>query len=75
MDHRPVILEADGKVKYAAPGVGGGDLWAEKRRQERLEQLGFVVVRVSWEEVTRSPLLTVARRQRALSRGGAFRLA
>ncbi len=44
-----VIVEFDGKTKYAAgdPGV----LWAEKRREDRLRQLGLVVVRITWADL------------------------
>lgn len=41
-----VIIEVDGKVKYA-----GGDpevLWAEKRREDEMRSLGHVFVRVTW---------------------------
>ncbi|NHA66674.1 type IV toxin-antitoxin system AbiEi family antitoxin domain-containing protein [Phycicoccus flavus] len=44
-----VIVEFDGKVKY-----GSGDpavLWAEKRREDRLRRLGYVVVRVTWADL------------------------
>jgi very-short-patch-repair endonuclease len=61
-----VILEADGKVKYASSTARGDALWAEKCRQERLERLGFRVVRVSWDEVTRHPTQLVERVRRAL---------
>ena len=46
-----VIVEFDGKVKYAAgdPRV----LWDEKRREDRLRRLGYVVVRVTWADLER----------------------
>jgi len=42
-----VVLEADGKVKYT-----DRELWREKLRQERLERLGYRVVRALWNDVT-----------------------
>jgi very-short-patch-repair endonuclease len=45
-----VVLEADGKVKYT-----GRELWREKLRQERLERLGYRVVRALWSDVTARP--------------------
>jgi hypothetical protein len=41
-----VVLEADGKVKYT-----DSELWREKRRQHRLERLGYRVVRAIWADV------------------------
>ena len=41
-----VVLEADGKVKYT-----DAELWREKRRQHRLERLGYRVVRAIWADV------------------------
>lgn len=62
--HRTVV-EADGLLKYTVPA----DLWAEKLRQERIEELGWVVLRVTWAQVTRDPERTVARVRRAFARG------
>jgi hypothetical protein len=45
-----VIGECDGKLKYANDPEGSA-LWQEKRRQERLEDLGYVVVRWGWEDL------------------------
>jgi hypothetical protein len=48
---RRTLLEADGMVKYQGEERGPGDaLEREKRRQSRLEDLGWVVVRVLWPE-------------------------
>lgn len=46
-----VVVEFDGKVKYAQgnPTV----LWDEKRREDRLRRLGYVVVRVTWADLER----------------------
>ena len=46
-----VVGEGDGRLKYANARV----LWEEKKRQERLEDLGFTVVRFDWAEATRRP--------------------
>ncbi len=45
-----VVLEADGKLKYTDRA-----LWREKLRQERLERLGYRVVRALWNDVTAQP--------------------
>jgi hypothetical protein len=65
-----VIGEADGLLKY---DEGGPALRAEKKRQQRLEALGFVVVRWGFEDITRRPHDTVARIRDALTRGAAPR--
>ena len=58
------VVEADGRSKYSSLD----DLWDEKLRQERIEELGYVVRRVTWSQVTRQPASTVARIRRALDR-------
>lgn len=63
---RRVVLEVDGMLKYRSPS----DLVAEKRRQEALEQAGYVVVRVTWDDILRHPERTAARIRSALARGG-----
>ncbi len=45
-----LVGEADGRLKYTSPEV----LYAEKRRQERLEGLGLRVVRWGWSDVVTS---------------------
>jgi very-short-patch-repair endonuclease len=57
-----VIGEADGLAKYDVVGA----LRAEKLRQERLERLGFTVVRWTWREMLVDTEETVARLRRAL---------
>ncbi len=49
VDGTAVVVEFDGKVRYAAgdPGV----LWQEKRREDRLRRLGYVVVRITWADL------------------------
>jgi Transcriptional regulator, AbiEi antitoxin/Protein of unknown function (DUF559) len=66
--HRTVV-EADGRLKYSTPA----DLWDEKLRQERIEEVGYAVLRVTWAQVTREPAATVARVLRAFLRGDRLR--
>jgi very-short-patch-repair endonuclease len=59
-----VVVEFDGKVKYA-----DGDprtLWAEKRREDRLRELGYTVVRITWADLE-TPGRAVAKVRRALA--------
>lgn len=45
-----VVLEVDGKLKYA--GADGAQvLWDEKRREDSLRRLGYVVVRIYWSDL------------------------
>jgi very-short-patch-repair endonuclease len=52
-----VIGEADGMSKYRSPDV----LRNEKRRQERLERMGFLVVRWDDRDIRRGPAEVIAR--------------
>ena len=61
-EQQRLILEADGRIKYH-----DRELWAEKLRQERLERLGYRVVRVLWDDVVRQPDELVARLRWALA--------
>jgi hypothetical protein len=67
-----VIGEADGAMKYREdlPGAQPREtrLLVEKRRQEWLEQRGFVVVRWDWRDVTTQKADLVRRLQAALAR-------
>lgn len=45
-----VIIEFDGALKYA--GKSARPLVEEKRREDRLRDLGYEVVRVSWSDLT-----------------------
>lgn len=56
------IVEFDGLVKYSG-AEGRQALIAEKRREDRLRDLGYQVVRVTWAELDRPVLL----RQRILA--------
>ena len=59
-----VIGECDGAVKYSDPQA----LWKEKKRQEDLEQAGYVVVRWTWEEILHRPWVVVRRILEAITR-------
>ena len=59
-----LIIEADGMLKYMTPA----DLRDEKRRQERLERVGYRVLRVMWDDVFGDPTEFVIRINRALRR-------
>jgi hypothetical protein len=60
-----VVGEADGRAKYASVE----SLYAEKRREERLRDLGFEVVRWGWDEAWRRDPELVASVHRSLARG------
>jgi hypothetical protein len=62
--HR-VIGEADGKAKY----LTRDDLIAEKVREDRLRDLGFRVVRWTWDDIMSRPDLVVHRLRRAMGTG------
>jgi predicted transcriptional regulator of viral defense system len=71
---RWVVVECDGLGKYGGAGDVANALVAEKLRQERLEELGYVVVRVTWQQVTRDPGLVAERVRRAFTRAARMRL-
>jgi very-short-patch-repair endonuclease len=67
-----VVLDADGKLKYDAPGA----LWSEKRREDALRDSGFEVVRFTmsdyhaqpgWIESYRGALARASRRPESAS--------
>jgi hypothetical protein len=60
---RRVVGEADGRVKY----IDRETLVAEKVREDRIRDLGFRVVRWTWDEIMSAPR-DVARRIEAASR-------
>jgi hypothetical protein len=62
VDGTPVLVEFDGLVKYGGPD----DLVAEKRREDRLRALGYVLVRVTWADL-RHPDRVVAEVRRAMA--------
>ncbi len=59
-----VIGEADGRLKIQRPA----DLWAEKLREDALRELGYEVVRWTWDEIVNHPEIVVARILRAIAR-------
>ena len=69
-EHR-TVAEADGALKYATPA----DLFAEKRREDRLREAGFEVVRYTWDDVLHHPELVVARLMQAFARAAHRRAA
>ena len=64
-DEMGVVGEADGHSKYDDRAT----LIAEKRRQERLEEMGLVVVRWTWSDVRDQPQLLIRRLDDAFARG------
>lgn len=60
-----VVGEADGMLKYDEDPTA---LRREKRRQEALENAGFVVVRWTWDEITLNPAMVAARVRAAFAR-------
>ncbi len=59
-----VIGECDGALKYSDSRT----LWREKKRQEDLEQAGYIVVRWTWEEILYRPREVIQRISDALKR-------
>jgi len=55
-EQRRTIVEFDGLVKYGGAN-GRQALIAEKRREDRLRDLGYEVVRVTWAELDRPVIL------------------
>lgn len=68
--HR-TVAEADGALKYASPT----DLFREKRREDRLRDAGFEVVRYTWDEALRAPEAVVGRVLAAFARAAGRRAA
>jgi hypothetical protein len=66
-DEVGVVGEADGRAKYVERRV----LVREKERQEQFEDLGLVVVRWGWEQVTMRKHMLKARLEHAFARGRA----
>jgi hypothetical protein len=64
-----VVVEFDGAVKYA--GAGGADaVVAEKWREDRIRELGYLVIRVSWSDLD-DPARIAERLHRAFARTAA----
>ena len=68
--HR-TVAEADGALKYARPV----DLFEEKRREDRLRDAGYEVVRYTWDEALLRPEVLAARVRRAFDRAARRRAA
>lgn len=69
VDGSKVVIEFDGLVKYRD---GGADaLIAEKRREDHLRALGYIVVRVTWAELA-NPARVLARVRQAIAIGRRF---
>jgi hypothetical protein len=66
-----VIVEFDGMLKY--DGRDPQALRHEKLRQERIERLGWIVVRLTWHDVIREPMRSITRLRDALARGAGRR--
>jgi hypothetical protein len=66
-----VVGEADGRAKY----LSVDDLYREKRREERLRDLGFEVVRWEWADAYRATAQLGDAVKRALRRGALNTLA
>lgn len=62
------VVEFDGALKYATTA----DLVAEKLREDRLRELGYEVVRVTWADLEH-PARVVARIRAAFARATARR--
>ena len=67
-EHR-TIAEADGALKYTTAAA----LFAEKRREDRLRDAGFEVVRYTWDEALHRPDVLAARVRRAFLRSSSRR--
>lgn len=66
-----VLVEFDGLVKYGSTGSAPGRaLFAEKRREDGIRELGFEVVRLTWADLHR-PEVVRARVEAAITRGRA----
>lgn len=62
----PVIVEFDGRVKYTDPQV----LFDEKTREDRLRELGYEFVRLTWADL-RDPTVAKRKIMRAVARAQA----
>ncbi|HUR74237.1 MAG TPA: hypothetical protein VMZ00_08170, partial [Sporichthya sp.] len=62
-------LEPDGKVKYRQPFGDPADvLWEEKLREDSIRDVGWEVVRATWNELHREPHQVVDRLRAAFAR-------
>jgi hypothetical protein len=65
-----VLIEFDGKIKYQRALIGDADvtevILREKRREERLAELGWLTIRVTWSDLA-DPAALAARISRAIA--------
>jgi very-short-patch-repair endonuclease len=66
---RRLVVEFDGMVKYGGED-GLAALVAEKQREDRIRELGYAVIRLTWDELT-EPQLLLERIRAALARPAA----
>jgi very-short-patch-repair endonuclease len=66
-----LAIEFDGFVKYANPNAGTAAeaLFAEKRRQDALEEAGWKVLRFTWPDLNSLETLATRIRTHLLKRG------
>lgn len=74
-DEQRTIVEFDGRVKYGRDGVvAAGVVVREKLREDWLRELGYEVVRITWDDLAH-PERTAARIRAAFARAAARRQA
>jgi very-short-patch-repair endonuclease len=66
-EEQRTILEVDGKLKYVDPD-DDQVLWREKKREDRLREAGYEVVRVTWADLMYHPERVRARLLAAFAR-------
>jgi very-short-patch-repair endonuclease len=62
------VLEFDGEAKYAGAATLRAVLRDERRREVEIQELGWTVIRVGWNDVVHRPAATLARIEAALLR-------
>jgi len=73
---RRTLLEFDGRIKYGVPdgtsaAAAGEIVWQEKRREDRLRDLGWEVVRATWADLyDPAPLMDRLSRASSVAAGG-----
>lgn len=60
-----MVVEFDGRAKYAINGDVERAHWEEKLRRDRLQELGYSMFVVVWDQLS-EPMMLVARLERAL---------
>ena len=71
-EHR-LVLEFDGEVEYSDAISIQTVLRDERRREAEIQELGWTVLRVGWDDVVRRPAQTLARIDAALRRAATAR--